>query len=155
MYFYCCGWIKFHKIFIKLYLEDMNKILNQLMELTYSLSSYFLWKNNTLEYVDRNVVNTVNRKTISALFNRENLKTCSILNSFQGITSNCLYSLFIFRLMRFEKTNEMLLNFNVLSVSRYESVEKDFHRYTTLLIDMKKDLDNAHSRIKSVPYVCL
>ena len=57
--------------------------------------------------------------------------------------------------MRFEKTNEMLLNFNVLSVSRYESVEKDFHRYTTLLIDMKKDLDNAHSRIKLVRYVCL
>lgn len=53
-------------------------------------------------------------------------------------------------LMRFEKTNEMLLNFNVLSVSRYESVEKDFHRYTTLLIDMKKDLDNAHSRIKAL-----
>ncbi|KAI0214244.1 KxDL motif-containing protein 1 [Lamellibrachia satsuma] len=53
-------------------------------------------------------------------------------------------------LIRFEKTNEMLLNFNVLSVARYESVQKDFHRYTTLLIDIKKDLDNAHSRIKAL-----
>ena len=126
------------------------------MELTtFLLFLLFIKKPTSLEFVDSNVVNTVNRKVISALFNRENRKTCTIVKCFQGITSNCFYSLFIFRLMRFEKTNEMLLNFNVLSVSRYESVEKDFHRYTTLLIDMKKDLDNAHSRIKLVHYMCL
>ena len=49
---------------------------------------------------------------------------------------------------RFEKTNEMLVNFNQLSSSRYESLVKDFHAHTQLLEDMRNDLDNVFKRIR-------
>ena len=44
---------------------------------------------------------------------------------------------------RFEKTNEMLLNFNALSATRYENAAVDFRRHTALLLDMKRELDNV------------
>ncbi|KAH9505092.1 KxDL motif-containing protein 1 [Bulinus truncatus] len=51
-------------------------------------------------------------------------------------------------LARFEKTNEMLINFNMLSLSRYEATLKHFHKHTVLLSDMKKDLDTVFKRIR-------
>jgi len=53
---------------------------------------------------------------------------------------------------RFEKTNEMLLNFNRLSDARYEQTQKDFKKHIHLLHDMRKDLDNIFRRIRSVMY---
>lgn len=49
---------------------------------------------------------------------------------------------------RFEKTNEMLLNFNRLSDARYEQTETDFRKHIHLLHDMRKDLDNIFRRIR-------
>ncbi|XP_076465089.1 uncharacterized protein LOC143296938 isoform X2 [Babylonia areolata] len=51
-------------------------------------------------------------------------------------------------LQRFEKTNEMLINFNQLSSTRYEASVKDFQQHTQLLYDMKKDLDSIFKRIR-------
>ena len=51
---------------------------------------------------------------------------------------------------RFEKTNEMLLNFNRLSDARYEQTQTDFRKHIHLLHDMRKDLDNIFRRIRSV-----
>ena len=51
-------------------------------------------------------------------------------------------------LSRFEKTNEMLLNFNQLSASRYETTCQEFNKNTALLTDMKKDLDAIFRRIR-------
>lgn len=53
------------------------------------------------------------------------------------------------RMSRFEKTNEMLLNFNRLSDARYESTQTDFRKHIHLLHDMRKDLDNIFRRIRS------
>ena len=52
-------------------------------------------------------------------------------------------------LRRFEKTNEMLLNFNALSATRYENAAVDFRRHTALLLDMKRELDNVFRYILS------
>lgn len=51
---------------------------------------------------------------------------------------------------RFEKTNEMLINFNMLSSGRYEATLKEFQKHTQLLFDMKKDLDSIFRRIRVV-----
>jgi len=56
------------------------------------------------------------------------------------------------RMSRFEKTNEMLLNFNRLSDARYEQTQTDFRKHIHLLHDMRKDLDNIFRRIRSVIY---
>lgn len=53
-----------------------------------------------------------------------------------------------FRLSRYEKTNEMLINFNLLSSSRYEVTVKEFQNHTQLLSDMKRDLDSIFKRIR-------
>ena len=52
------------------------------------------------------------------------------------------------RLQRFEKTNEMLLNFNALSKGRYETTQQEFRKHTLLLSSMKKDLDAVFKRIR-------
>jgi len=54
------------------------------------------------------------------------------------------------RMSRFEKTNEMLLNFNRLSDVRYESTQTDFRKHIHLLHEMRKDLDNIFRRIRLV-----
>jgi len=51
-------------------------------------------------------------------------------------------------LSRFEKTNEMLLNFNELSESRYNSTQRDFLQHTQQLNSMKSDLDSVFRRIR-------
>jgi len=51
-------------------------------------------------------------------------------------------------LSRFEKTNEMLLNFNDLSESRYVSTQGDFLRHTQQLTSMKADLESVFRRIR-------
>ncbi|KAG8126902.1 hypothetical protein E2320_021929 [Naja naja] len=45
---------------------------------------------------------------------------------------------------RFEKTNEMLLNFNNLSGVRMQQMNERFLHHTRTLVEMKKDLDNVH-----------
>lgn len=64
-------------------------------------------------------------------------------------TSEIMMLYFCSRLSRFEKTNEMLINFNMLSSSRFETTSQEFKRHTMLLYDMKKDLDVVFRRIRS------
>ncbi|XP_043577481.1 kxDL motif-containing protein 1 isoform X2 [Chiloscyllium plagiosum] len=49
---------------------------------------------------------------------------------------------------RFEKTNEMLLNFNNLSNVRLNQMTERYQHHTRALVDMKKDLDNIFRRIR-------
>lgn len=55
-----------------------------------------------------------------------------------------------YRLQRFEKTNEMLLNCNALSQSRLKQANEDFKRHCKVLSDMKKDLDYIFRKIRSI-----
>ena len=52
------------------------------------------------------------------------------------------------RLDRFEKTNEMLLNFNNLSSARLQQMNERFLHHTKTLVEMKKDLDSIFRRIR-------
>lgn len=61
---------------------------------------------------------------------------------------SCMMALQQHMMSRFEKTNEMLLNFNRLSDARYEQTQKDFKKHIHLLHDMRKDLDNIFRRIR-------
>lgn len=56
----------------------------------------------------------------------------------------------IFRLQRFEKTNEMTLNCNILSASRLKKATEDLKEHTKLLHDMKKDLDYIFKKIRTI-----
>ncbi|KFP06383.1 KxDL motif-containing protein 1, partial [Calypte anna] len=49
---------------------------------------------------------------------------------------------------RFEKTNEMLLNFNNLSSLRMQQMNERFLHHTKTLVEMKKDLDSIFRRIR-------
>uniref|UniRef100_A0A493TVM9 KxDL motif-containing protein 1 n=2 Tax=Anas platyrhynchos TaxID=8839 RepID=A0A493TVM9_ANAPP len=49
---------------------------------------------------------------------------------------------------RFEKTNEMLLNFNNLSSLRMQQMSERFAHHTRTLVEMKKDLDSIFRRIR-------
>jgi len=51
-------------------------------------------------------------------------------------------------LSRFEKTNEMLINFNILSTGRFDITFKEFQKHTNLVFEMKKDLDAVFKRIR-------
>ena len=51
---------------------------------------------------------------------------------------------------RFEKTNEMLVNCNALSLSRYEIAMKEVKRMSQNLGEMKKDLDYIFKRVKFI-----
>lgn len=53
-------------------------------------------------------------------------------------------------LSRYEKTNEMLINFNLLSLSRYEATSQEFKKHTQVLYEMKKDLDSVFRRIRQL-----
>uniref|UniRef100_A0A670Z439 KxDL motif-containing protein 1 n=1 Tax=Pseudonaja textilis TaxID=8673 RepID=A0A670Z439_PSETE len=57
---------------------------------------------------------------------------------------------FLFRLDRFEKTNEMLLNFNNLSGVRMQQMNERFLHHTRTLVEMKKDLDSIFRRIRTL-----
>ena len=52
------------------------------------------------------------------------------------------------RLDRFEKTNEMLINFNGLSNVRLQQMNERFLLHTRTLVEMKKDLDSVFRRIR-------
>ena len=52
------------------------------------------------------------------------------------------------RLSRYEKTNEMLINFNILSSGRFQTTQQTFVKHTELLSDMKADLDSVFKRIR-------
>ncbi|KAK2491358.1 hypothetical protein MC885_019502 [Smutsia gigantea] len=49
---------------------------------------------------------------------------------------------------RFEKTNEMLLNFNNLSSVRLQQMSERFVHHTRTLVEMKRDLDSIFRRIR-------
>ncbi|OXB73130.1 UNVERIFIED_CONTAM: hypothetical protein H355_012055 [Colinus virginianus] len=51
---------------------------------------------------------------------------------------------------RFEKTNEMLLNFNNLSSLRMQQMNERFLHHTKTLVEMKKDLDSIFRRIRTL-----
>ncbi|XP_069505391.1 kxDL motif-containing protein 1 [Ambystoma mexicanum] len=51
---------------------------------------------------------------------------------------------------RFEKTNEMLLNFNNLSNGRMQQMNERFLHHTRTLVDMKKELDVVFRRIRTL-----
>ncbi|XP_077451914.1 kxDL motif-containing protein 1 [Stigmatopora argus] len=51
---------------------------------------------------------------------------------------------------RFEKTNEMLINFNGLSNVRLQQMNERFLLHTRTLIEMKKDLDSIFRRIRTL-----
>ncbi|XP_060553455.1 kxDL motif-containing protein 1-like [Ruditapes philippinarum] len=53
-------------------------------------------------------------------------------------------------LSRFEKTNEMLINFNILSANRFAITSQQFRRHTQLMYEMKKDLDSIFKRIRVI-----
>uniref|UniRef100_A0A1B6ECN0 KxDL domain-containing protein n=1 Tax=Clastoptera arizonana TaxID=38151 RepID=A0A1B6ECN0_9HEMI len=53
-------------------------------------------------------------------------------------------------LQRFEKTNEMLSNCNTLSVNRLKLAQAEFKKHTTLLVDLRKDIDSVFKRIKTI-----
>ncbi|XP_024085142.1 kxDL motif-containing protein CG10681 isoform X1 [Cimex lectularius] len=53
-------------------------------------------------------------------------------------------------LQRFEKTNEMLMNCNTLCVTRLRTAATEFKKHTSLLIEMRKDLDNIFNRIQTI-----
>lgn len=57
---------------------------------------------------------------------------------------------FQFRLQRFEKTNEMLSNCNVLSATRLERATRDFKGHVIFLQGLKSDLDNVLKRISVI-----
>ncbi|XP_023390257.1 kxDL motif-containing protein 1 isoform X6 [Pteropus vampyrus] len=49
---------------------------------------------------------------------------------------------------RFEKTNEMLVNFNNLSSVRLQQMSERFLHHTKTLVEMKRDLDSIFRRIR-------
>lgn len=49
---------------------------------------------------------------------------------------------------RLEKTNEMLINCNALSATRFAVASQDLKKHTQLLFDLKKDLDSVFKRIR-------
>lgn len=51
---------------------------------------------------------------------------------------------------RFEKTNEMLLNFNSLSSTRLQQMSERFVHHTRTLVEMKRDLDSVFRRIRTL-----
>ncbi|KAK2917977.1 kxDL motif-containing protein 1 isoform X2 [Channa argus] len=51
---------------------------------------------------------------------------------------------------RFEKTNEMLINFNGLSNVRLQQMNECFLLHTRTLVEMKKDLDSIFRRIRTL-----
>uniref|UniRef100_A0A4W5R357 KxDL motif-containing protein 1 n=1 Tax=Hucho hucho TaxID=62062 RepID=A0A4W5R357_9TELE len=51
---------------------------------------------------------------------------------------------------RFEKTNEMLINFNGLSNVRLLQMNEHFLLHTRTLVEMKKDLDSIFRRIRTL-----
>ncbi|XP_055371963.1 kxDL motif-containing protein CG10681 isoform X2 [Condylostylus longicornis] len=53
-------------------------------------------------------------------------------------------------LQRFEKTNEMIVNCNALSVNRLKVASEDFKKHVKLLNDMKKDLDYIFRKIRNI-----
>lgn len=44
----------------------------------------------------------------------------------------------------------MLLNFNALSLARYETTANEFQKHTVLLTGMKRDLDAVFQRIRAL-----
>jgi len=55
-----------------------------------------------------------------------------------------------YMMTRFEKTNEMLVNCNALSSTRFQNGMSDFKKHTAMLTEMRKDVDNIFRRIRTI-----
>lgn len=55
-------------------------------------------------------------------------------------------------LSRFEKTNEMLINFNILSANRFAITSQQYRRHTQLMYEMRRDLDSIFKRIRVIKH---
>jgi len=77
--------------------------------------------------ITESLINTVNTEQVDEIIDRQN----------QMLT-------------RLEKTNEMLVNLNALSVVRYENANRELKRHTQMLVDLKKDLDVIFRRIRGL-----
>jgi len=53
-------------------------------------------------------------------------------------------------LQRFEKTNEMLSNVNILSQSRLSTAQREFKIHTQNLLEMKKEMEGIFKRIRKI-----
>ncbi|XP_049643692.1 kxDL motif-containing protein 1 isoform X2 [Suncus etruscus] len=51
---------------------------------------------------------------------------------------------------RFEKTNEMLVNFNSLSSARLQHMSERFLQHTRVLVELRRDLDSIFRRIRTL-----
>ena len=56
----------------------------------------------------------------------------------------------LYRLQRFEKTNEMLVNCNTLSQVHLQKANVEFKKHAQLLNEIKRDLENIFKRIKTM-----
>ena len=62
----------------------------------------------------------------------------------------CKLSSYAYRLQRFEKTNEMLVNCNALSQVHLQKAALEFKKHVQILNEVKKDLENIFKRVKAV-----
>jgi len=53
-------------------------------------------------------------------------------------------------LQRYEKTNEMLSNVNILSASRLSTAQREFKIHTQNLLEMKKEMERIFIRIRKI-----
>ncbi|XP_033750258.1 kxDL motif-containing protein 1-like isoform X1 [Pecten maximus] len=76
--------------------------------------------------------------------------TEALMGQIKGADVGAMVELQRDMLSRYEKTNEMLINFNMLSSSRFDATSQAFRAHTLLLYDMKKDLDVVFRRIRTL-----
>ncbi|XP_021368610.1 kxDL motif-containing protein 1-like [Mizuhopecten yessoensis] len=74
--------------------------------------------------------------------------TEALMGQIKGADVGAMVELQRDMLSRYEKTNEMLINFNMLSSTRFDATSQSFRNHTLLLYDMKKDLDVVFRRIR-------
>ena len=53
-------------------------------------------------------------------------------------------------LQRYEKTNEMLSNVNIISAARLSTTRKEFKIHTQNLLEMKKEFEDIFKRIRKI-----
>ena len=53
-------------------------------------------------------------------------------------------------LQRYEKTNEMLSNVNIISAARLATTRKEFKIHTQNLLEMKKEFEDIFKRIRKI-----
>ncbi|RXM36239.1 Ovochymase-2 [Acipenser ruthenus] len=80
----------------------------------------------------------------------DDIQSTNLCAGATGSTSCKVHATSADALDRFEKTNEMLLNFNGLSNVRLQQMNDRFQHHTRTLVEMKKDLDSIFRRIRTL-----